>query len=89
MPSSRMAWTECGVGGWPFIAPSPADSTRNSPRPFVARRKSAFGHRAAADVAGADKQNGFHSARQFKVSGERRIVNAEIKAGIHARWPVP
>jgi hypothetical protein len=36
-----MAVTECCVGGWPSIAPRPADRTRKSPRPAVARRNSA------------------------------------------------
>jgi hypothetical protein len=33
--------TECAVGGWPSIAPRPAESARKSPRPATARRKSA------------------------------------------------
>ena len=40
-PSSRIARTEWNVGGWPSIAPMPAETTRNSPRPLMAWRKSA------------------------------------------------
>ena len=90
-PCPVRAWprTECGVGGWSFIAPNPADSARNSPLPVRGPAKQRLRHGAAADISGADKKDGFHSARRFKVSGERRIVNAEITAGIHVRWPAP
>ena len=38
---ARIAVTEWAVGGWPSIAPKPADRTRKSPRPATARRNSA------------------------------------------------
>ena len=38
-----------------------------------------LGHRAAADVAGANEQNGFHPARGLTMNCEKRIVN--LKSG--------
>jgi hypothetical protein len=40
MPNSRIAMTEWDVGGWPSIAPNPAESARNWLLPPVALRKS-------------------------------------------------
>ena len=79
MPSSRIAVTECGVGGWPSTAPRPADSTRNSPRPAAGPAEQRLGHRAATDIAGADEQNGFHPAQRFKVNSESPIVNPKSR----------
>src|ERR1019366_7482478 len=39
-PISFIACTEKCVGGWPSIAPRPAESTRKSPRPLTAWRNS-------------------------------------------------
>ena len=38
-----------------------------------------LGHRAAADIAGANEQNGFHPARRFKVIRETASRQSEIK----------
>ena len=52
MPNSRIACTECGVGGWPSIAPMPAETTRKSPRPLhgLAEDASAIGLRQTLPV---------------------------------------
>src|SRR5579859_8139226 len=52
MPISRRAFTECGEGDWPSMAPKPADITRKSPRPFTAwrNRPSAIGLRQTFPV---------------------------------------
>src|ERR1043166_8483755 len=52
MPNSFTAWTAYGLGGWPSIAPRPAETTRKSPRPRTAARKmpSAIGLRQTLPV---------------------------------------
>ena len=88
MPSSLTACTAYRLGGWPSMAPNPADNTRKSASALDGVPENSLGHRAAANIASAYKKNGLHQLLNRKNlwlgSG---IVNGEIRERSAARPP--
>ena len=63
IPSSFNARTACALGGWPSIAPTPAETAPgNRAVALHGMAEEAFRHGAAANISSANEKDGLHAS---------------------------